>query len=166
MKMMHRMVGCVERIILSVLTILFVVIIVGVTIQVVLRYTLGWSFLWGEELAVYAFVWCIFLGGVVNVWRRSNFAFDSISTMLKGRWARAHRILVDLVIFGCSAIIMWQGWLYAALSVKRMSPALGFSLFVPTLAIPVSAALMAIVAAVHLVDDTRALRAPSAERAP
>ena len=145
---------------------LFGIIIVGVTIQVTLRYVLSWSFLWGEEVAIYSFVWCIFLGGAINVWRRSNFAFDAVSTMLRGRWAIAHRILVDLVILGCSAIVLWQGWLYALLSLKRMSPALGFSLFVPTLAIPVSALLMVIAVAVHLSDDIRDLRTPAAAPTP
>ena len=162
---MHRTITLIEQAILGVLTLLFGVIIVGVTIQVALRYALGLSFLWGEEVAIYSFGWCIFLGGAINVWRRSNFAFDAIATMLSGRWAIAHRIVVDLVILGCSTVILWQGWLYALLSLKRMSPALGFSLFIPTLAIPVSAALMVIAVGVHLYDDIRALRAPASEPA-
>jgi TRAP-type C4-dicarboxylate transport system permease small subunit len=148
----------IERGILIVMTALLAVVTVGVFVQVVLRYTLAWSFLWGEELAVYSFVWCVFLGGVVNVHRRTNFAFEAAGALVPPPLRRLHRLLIDLVILGCCAFIAWQGWLYALLSVKRMSPALGFSLFVPTLAVPVCALLMCLVALRQLWLEARTIR--------
>jgi TRAP-type transport system small permease protein len=103
------------------------------------------SFLWGEELSTFAFVWCIFLGAVVNVRRRTNFAFEFFTEVLPGRWATAHRLAIDAIIVGCSLLLIWLGWQYAGLSTKRLSPALGISLVVPAMALPVAGFLMAAV---------------------
>lgn len=142
---MDRQIAHVERIILRLLAVLLSLITVGVFVQVVLRYTVQQSFLWGEELATFAFVWCIFLGAVVNVRRRTNFAFEFFTEVLPGRWAIAHRLAVDLIVLACCLILIWQGWVFTELSLKRLSPALGISLLVPTMALPVAGALMVVV---------------------
>jgi TRAP-type transport system small permease protein len=142
---MDRQVEFVEQAILRILAVLLSLITVGVFAQVVLRYSVQKSFLWGEELSTFAFVWCIFLGAVVNVRRRTNFAFEFFTEVLPGRWATVHRLAIDIIIVGCSLLLIWLGWQYAGLSTKRLSPALGISLVVPAMAVPVAGFLMAAV---------------------
>ena len=45
------------------------------------------------------------------------------------------------------------GWQFSVLSLQRMSPALGITLFVPTIVIPVSALLMLLAIVPDLVRD-------------
>lgn len=142
---MDRHIARGEQIVLRVLAVLLSLITVGVFIQVVLRYTVQQSFLWGEELSTFAFVWCIFLGAVVNVRRRTNFAFEFFTEVLPSRWAIAHRLAIDLIVLACCLILVRQGWVFTELSMKRLSPALGISLLVPTMALPVAGALMVVV---------------------
>ena len=46
-----------ERWLLPLLAALLALITPGVFVQVVLRYAFAMSFLWGEELAMFAFIW-------------------------------------------------------------------------------------------------------------
>jgi TRAP-type C4-dicarboxylate transport system permease small subunit len=126
----------VERLIKPLLAGLLAFITVGVFLQVVLRYVFAESFLWGEELSLFAYIWCVFLGTAACSWRRTHFAFDAFGDKLKGRAAGVHQLLINL-------------------SMQRMSPALGITLFVPTIVIPISGALMALV---NLTDIARNLR--------
>ena len=71
-----------ERWLGPVLGALLAFITVGVFIQVVLRYVFATSFLWGEELSLFAFIWCVFLGTVVCSWRRIHFSFDMVPATL------------------------------------------------------------------------------------
>jgi TRAP-type C4-dicarboxylate transport system permease small subunit len=48
-----------------------------------------------------------------------------------------------------------DGWTYAQLSVQRLSPALGITLFVPTIIIPVSGALMVLAVVPDVIRDCR-----------
>ncbi len=154
---MQRQVEFLEQVILRLLAALLFLITVGVFIQVVLRYAAHKSFLWGEELSIFGFVWCIYLGAAVNVHRRTNFAFEFFTDLLPHRARILHRIAVDLTLLGCCAIIMWHGWTFSLLSLKRYSPALGISLFLPSVVVPLASFMMIVAIVLQIAQSTRAL---------
>jgi TRAP-type C4-dicarboxylate transport system permease small subunit len=98
------------------------------------------SFLWGEELSLFAFIWCVFLGTAVCSWRRTHFAFDAFSEMLHGRAAGVHRLIIDVSVLIVTVVMVIEGWHFSVVSLQRMSPALGITLFVPTVVIPIAGA--------------------------
>ena len=149
----------VERGVLPVLAALLAFITVGVFIQVCLRYLFSVAFIWGEELSLFAFIWCVYLGAAVNVRRRSHFAFDFLAGLLRGRAAALQRLLIDLVVLGLAVFMLVKGYEFSVLSIKRLSPGLGITLLVPTLIIPVSATYMVLAALVDVVRDGRRLAA-------
>jgi TRAP-type C4-dicarboxylate transport system permease small subunit len=144
-----------ERWLLPLLAALLALITAGVFVQVVLRYGFAKSFLWGEELALFAFIWCVYLGAAICTWRRSHFAFDLFAGRLSGRAAGAQQLAVDLCLLLVAAVMLVQGAAFAELSVQRLSPALGITLLVPTLAIPLSGGLMMLAALAALRRDLR-----------
>jgi len=146
-----------EQWLLPLLALLLGFITAGVFLQIVLRYGFDTSFLWGEELSLFAFTWCIYLGAAICVRRRTHFAFDFLAGLLSGRAAAVQRLLVDLITIGIAAVLIVDGWSYAQLSIQRLSPALGISLFVPTIIIPVSGALMILAVIPDAVRDCRLL---------
>jgi TRAP-type C4-dicarboxylate transport system permease small subunit len=146
-----------ERLVTPFVAALLACITVLVFIQVCLRYLFAKSFLWGEELSLFAFIWCVFLGAAVNTHRRRHFALDVLAQALRGRPAVLQRLLVDLVTLAVSLVLLVEGFRFAELSVKRLSPALGITLVVPTSIIPVAAAYMALVALLQVARDSRAL---------
>ena len=152
---MGRLLGRIERGLLPVLAGLLAFITFGVFVQVCLRYLLSVAFIWGEELSLFAFIWCVFLGAAVNTRRRSHFAFDFLAGLLRGRAAATQRLIVDLIVLGFSAFMLVKGYEFSIVSIKRLSPGLGITMFVPTLIIPLSAAYMLLAGVVDAVRDGR-----------
>jgi TRAP-type transport system small permease protein len=144
-----------QWVILPLLAVLLAFITIGVFIVVVMRYGFSTSFLWGEELSIFAFIWCVFLGAIVGVRRHIHLGFDFLSEYLTGRWLAAQKVLIDLSILAVAVLLLVEGWTFAELSVRRFSPALGISLFVPTLVIPITGGLMILAVLGDLARDLR-----------
>lgn len=143
-----------ERWLGPVLAALLAFITVGVFIQVLLRYLFAMSFLWGEELSLFAFIWCIFLGTAICSARRIHFSFDMFSG-LRGRPQGVQRLVIDLCVLVVTVVLVVTGWQFSQLSVARLSPALGITLFVPTIVIPISGVLMSIISLMDIARDVR-----------
>jgi TRAP-type transport system small permease protein len=146
-----------ERWLGPLLAALLAFITLGVFIQVVMRYLFAQSFLWGEELSLFAFIWCVYLGTAISSWRRTHFAFDLFSEVLTGRAAGVQRLVVDVCVLAVTLVMVVEGWKFSQLSLARMSPALGITLFVPTMAIPLSGALMLVVSLRDIARDLRSV---------
>jgi TRAP-type transport system small permease protein len=144
-----------QWVILPLLAFLLAFITIGVFIVVVMRYGFSASFLWGEELSIFAFIWCVFLGAVVGVRRHIHLGFDFLSQYLTGRWLGLQKLLIDLSILAVALLLLVEGWTFSELSVRRFSPALGISLFIPTLVIPITGALMILAVLGDLARDLR-----------
>jgi TRAP-type transport system small permease protein len=151
----ERLFDRLERWLGPVLAALLAFITIGVFIQVVLRYVFAMSFLWGEELSLFAFIWCIFLGSAVCSWRHTHFSFDMFSETLPPRALGVQRLIVDLCVLVVTVVIVVTGWEFSSLSLARLSPALGITLFVPTIVIPASGVLMSVVCLMDIVRDCR-----------
>ena len=154
---MERFLVRVEGLLVPLLATLLALITIGVFTQVVLRYVFATSFLWGEELSLFAFIWCVFLGSAICSRRRTHFAFDLFDERLPARAAAAQRLLVDVAVLSVTALMVLAGWEFSQLSVQRLSPALGITLFIPTIVIPSSAVLMLLATLVDIVRDGRLL---------
>jgi TRAP-type C4-dicarboxylate transport system permease small subunit len=144
-----------ERVLEPVLAFLLAFITIGVFIQVVLRYVFAKSFLWGEELSLFAFIWCCFLGSAICSWRHTHFSFDMLDGLLGPRAEGVQRLIVDLCILTVTVVMVVTGWQFSQMSIARLSPALGITLLVPTIIIPVSGVLMSIVCLVDIWRDYR-----------
>lgn len=166
---MERFFARLERVLEPVLAGLLAFITIGVFIQVVLRYVFATSFLWGEELSLFAFIWCVYLGTAVCSWRHTHFSFDMFSELLSGRAAGVQHLLVDLLVLVVTVVMVITGWQFSQMSLQRMSPALGITLFVPTIVIPISGVLMSLVCLVDIARDCRQIwtgEAPARPQAP
>ncbi|MGE8943803.1 TRAP transporter small permease [Leptospira interrogans] len=151
---MSRYLELSERwVIVPLLAFLLAFITIGVFITVVMRYGFNASFLWGEELSIFAFIWCVFLGAAVGVRRKIHLSFDFLPNILTGRVAVFQRLLIDLSILAGALLLLVEGWNYTVLSIDRLSPALGISLFLPTIVVPISGAYMILAVLVDLARD-------------
>jgi TRAP-type transport system small permease protein len=146
---------CEQWVLVPLLAFLLAFITVGVFITVVMRYGFSASFLWGEELSIFAFIWCVFLGSGIGVRRKIHLSFDFLPGILRGRVAVVQRMLINLSILAGALLLLVEGWNYAELSINRFSPALGISLFIPTLVIPISGAYMILAVFIDLARDCR-----------
>ena len=99
-----------ERWLGPLLAALLAFITLGVFIQVVMRYLFAQSFLWGEELSLFAFIWCVYLGTAISSWLRTHFAFDLFSEVLTGRAAGVQRLVVDVCVLAVTLVMVVEGW--------------------------------------------------------
>lgn len=144
-----------QRIIVPLLGLLLACVTIGVFIQVVLRYGFSTSFLWGEEVALFAFIWSVFMGAAIGVRRGIHLAFEVAPAFIRGRGVAAHTLLIDLSILSIALLIVVEGWTFSVLSAGRFSPAIGVNLFVPTLIIPASGVFMTLAILDRIVLDIR-----------
>ena len=71
---------------------------------------------------------------------------------------RIQRLVVDLLTLVAAVLILVEGWTFSQLSVQRLSPALGITLFIPTIVIPLSGAFMVAVLIVDVIRDCQDIR--------
>lgn len=124
-----------------------------VVLLVVTRNFLSFSFPWSEELTRYLLVWVSLLGAAVLTRRDDHIRFEFLADKLPRSAALGLEIVLRLLVLGFLVILLDQSWRVALARATTHSPALGLSMFVPYLAIPVSAALMLAATFLNLARD-------------
>ena len=71
------------------------------------------------------------------------------------RLAAVQKLIVDLTILAVALLLLVEGINFTKLSVRTLSPALGISLLIPTIVIPISGALMIVCVLRDLCRDVR-----------
>lgn len=95
-------------------------------LQVFCRYVLNASLPWPEEVALWAFIWAVFLGMAVAVGRESHIAIDVVSRLLPPSWLPHHRFAARAVVAATSVMLLVQG-VDIASRASYVSPAMGWS---------------------------------------
>ncbi|EKF44513.1 TRAP transporter small permease [Nitratireductor indicus] len=85
---------------------LYAYVVLVIVIEVIRRFAFGYSSLWGEEAARYAFVYLVWIGAAVGVRNRSHIRFSAVLDMLPPRPAAAVSAVgnVAIIIFACFAV--------------------------------------------------------------
>lgn len=84
----------------------YATIICVIVIDVIRRFVLGFSSVWGEEIARYAFVYLTWVGAAVGVRDRAHIRIDAFINAVGSRGKAACLILADLftLLFACLAL--------------------------------------------------------------
>lgn len=84
-------------------------VIIG--LQIFMRYVMGASLSWSEELSRYLFIWATYLGVAYGVRKDAHIRVSMVTDLMSPRNAAYIRILTH-VIFGAFAVfVMYQGWI-------------------------------------------------------
>ncbi|MEQ5778050.1 TRAP transporter small permease [Thalassospira sp. NFXS8] len=141
-----------------VITTLFMSIFGLFTVQIVLRYLVGTTWLWVPDATRLMFVWLVFLGAAVLHAANGHMMVDAFVIRLPDKARRAIAILIELLAMSLFAIMFFKG---IEIAQKRMR--IPFDTWdLPTgyayAAISVSAVLFFIVSADRLADNLRLMR--------
>lgn len=79
------------------LLILYAFIVIVIFVEVVRRFVLQYSSLWGEETARYAFIYLVWIGAAVAVKERAHIRIDVITHYLPPRGVAAIYIIGDIL---------------------------------------------------------------------
>jgi C4-dicarboxylate transporter DctM subunit len=109
-------------------------------IQVFFRYVLNDSLAWPEEVARWAFVWCVFLGSAMVARRKTHIIIDLLPRMLGEAALRYHAAFARVIIVTVAAMLLMFGIDLVHRS-SYVSPAMQWPFTYLYLAVPVGAAL-------------------------
>lgn len=116
---------------------LMAVIALLVAAQVAVRYVLGGSLVWSEELTRLLFVWMILLAAT----RAAPMRIDVIVSALPPRIGAFCALGADLVVFGLTCTLVWGAWGMAELTAGDSYIAIEISVSWAYIALVVAGAL-------------------------
>ena len=99
-----------ERLEEAMITTLLTVMSVVILLQVFMRYAMGASLSWSEELARYCFVWMVYIGISYAVRKNRHLSVDAINLLFKERGRFVISIVSDLLFLVFAVIISYNGW--------------------------------------------------------
>lgn len=147
----------INRLVELVVIVQFAVLVIVVTAAVFARYVLNDSIVWAEELARYLFVWVSFLGGGLGVGTNIHVGVDSLVELMPRRTKLAVQILMELMIVGFTAVLIWVGAQFAAFGMRTEAMLLPIPMGYVYLAVPVGGFVMLMNVLVHLHRHVRQL---------
>ena len=128
-----------------------------VFVDVLNRNIFGLFLPWAGEFAGYLMVWFAFVAGASAVTRREHLRIEYLQAVLPPRRALALRVIEQVAAVVFYVFLAFYGFQFALLSLGRQAVTLRFSMFVPTVALAVGGALMAILEAANLALDLKAI---------
>ena len=122
--------------------VLLTVMILTIFAQVVGRYLFEASTPWAEEVAVYCFIWVVFLGTSLGVRDHSHLVADLLPATM-GRILDSVLIAFGhLMVTVTAFVFLWFGSRYAILGLTRMSFSMGFPMIYIYISLPITGAIM------------------------
>ena len=125
--------------------VLLVAMLAAIGTQVIARFIIGAPTVWAEELARYLLVWITMLGSAALLEKNQHITIDILITSVPVRVRTVLMWLRDAITLAVCGLLVHYGWLLVSIGGRQTSTGLGIKMSLPYLAIPVGAALMALV---------------------
>lgn len=140
--------------------VLYCFIVFVIVTEVVRRFVLDFSSLWGEEAARFAFIYLGWIGASYGVKQRAHIRFDFLTRLLPPRAAGAVFLFSELatLVFACFALYWSFQSLLTMVHFGALSPALRIPQAWFAAAIPLGFAMMTVRIVQSALRDWRCLR--------
>ncbi len=111
--------------------------------NVCMRYLLGTSVIWSEEVARHLMIWLTFVGSGLALRTGAQIGIDTLQDALPPRAGRALRCVLAIAMLVLFIALAWYGVDYAIRTRFQTSAALGISMMYVYLGMPVGCVLLA-----------------------
>ena len=132
----------VDRVLTFVCAVLLTVMVATIFVQVLARYVFLASTPWSEEIAVYCFIWVVFLGTSLGVRDHAHLVADLLPDTMGPLWDKALMAFSDGMVTIAALIFLGYGLDYAILGLTRLSFSMGFPMFYIYVSLPITGAVM------------------------
>ncbi len=112
-------------------------------------------FLWTDELARYAMIWCAFLAASSALKKGQFLRFDLFVKALPERFTRTATLVSDVLMLVFSGFFLSYGYAITPITFLQKSSAMQLPMFYPYLALMVGIAFMVVHIIFHLVCECR-----------
>lgn len=155
-----RIVKWLDEHIEEVLLVFFSVIMVFIiALQVFMRYVMGSSLAWSEELARFSFIWMVYIGISYGVKKQRHIKVDVMLIALKGKAKIVLNMISNIIFLGFAIVIIYYGQeiAFRILELGQRSPGLRIPMGLVYLATPVGMGLTVIRLIQQLMQQGKAL---------
>ncbi len=128
-----------EHLAIRVLSLGLIVVVFG---GVLLRYVFRIPLVWGEELAMFAFIWLAFLSAGIAVRRQGHFRMSALIDYLPARRRLFVEVATVLFMGALTLVLGWQGFHLATSGLHEQAPGLRVPMVWVYAALPISALSM------------------------
>lgn len=111
----------------SMLIFLSILTVVIVFVQVFMRYVMGSSLVWSEELARYAFIWMIYIGVSYGVKRKAHISVDIADLIFHKKGQFVLSIIASIAFLFFAVVISYYTF-SVMMDINRTSPAMAISM--------------------------------------
>jgi len=125
------------------LIVLLAAMVVVVFANVCMRYLLGASVIWSEEVARHLMIWLTFAGSGLALRTGAQIGIDTLQDALPAPAARVLRMLLVAGMLLLFVALAWHGIDYALRTRLQISAALGVSMIYVYAGMPIGCALLA-----------------------
>ncbi|WP_088105887.1 TRAP transporter small permease [Halalkalibacter urbisdiaboli] len=135
------------------------VMVVVIFLQVFMRYVMGNSLSWSEELARYCFIWLVYIGISYGVKKQRHIKVDALLLLFKEKGKLVFNMIANLLFLSFAMFIVIYGYDMAErlLQFGQTSPALRIPMGFVYLAAPVGMALTSIRLIQNLLNQVKTL---------
>lgn len=156
---MSRVLGAINRVLQGLLTLLFAVLIVPVTLQILARYTdLIPRYIWTEEIARFCFVWIIMIGAMIAVREEAHFSVDVLPEPRTPAGRGVANLLVHLAMLSLALCFIWYGKEFADQGLMQTSEIAELPMIAIYIAWPLSGLVWTLFLAEKLRADLKLIR--------
>lgn len=117
--------------------ILLVMLCVIVFIQVIMRYAMGHSLSWSEELTRYMFVWIIYLGVNLGIRGDNQIKIDILDLAVHGKTRKGLAIVQYIISIAACAFAMWGSLQLIKIGFLATSPTLRVPMWIVYMVFPI-----------------------------
>ena len=122
----RRVLAVVGRIEQAFVVLLVLVIVLAITAQVISRYLFNRPIAWVEEVAVYAFIWSVFVGAALALKYDRHLRIETYIGRLPVRWAAMARALVAILILVLLVTLLQPLQAGIGIEMRRLTVALPY----------------------------------------
>lgn len=97
---------------------------------------------WCQEIALFSYVWAIFMGSAIGIRYSTHFTIDLVVNMAKGAVRKYIDLFDHIVIMIFAGVLSYYGWEYALNTISRLSQPSGIPMIVGTICMFFSAVCM------------------------
>lgn len=135
---------------------LFIAFITTILFQVIARNFIAMPFVWTDEIAMFCFIWSVFIGSAVGYRKGLHYLVE----IFPENYVKINNLLKILALFlgfPLIYVLTTSGWDYAQLGWGRYSFSLGIPMFYQSIIVPICGIVMMLFSCELLVTNTREL---------
>lgn len=134
-------------------SLIFVLMIVVGTYQIVTRYIFNAPSTVSEELLTYSFTWMALLSAALVFGKRDHMRMTFLADKLTGKSALALSVISELFVLGFAALILIYGGIaITRLTMTQITASLGISMGYVYIVLPISGVLIVIYSVINICE--------------